>query len=161
MSVYLNQAGQAGNVTLGTPSGGGAFAVPPGPINPANYGNNGKISLFDPSMVDASPTVEKSPVGSGSGWDEVLKQLALLGGAAVISRLTDRKSPGNRDVGAGSKGELGSAVQAVPSATPPGSLFALEEGTPTSPGGLKVNSKLLIPLAIAAGVLAIALFMRR
>jgi len=155
-------AGFAGNPELGLPSGGGAFQVPAGPINPATYGNNGRISLFDPSMVDADGDAKPSPAGPGSAWSSVFQQLTLLGGSALLSRLAKRDSPGNRSVPEGSKGEIGSVIATTPAHDgfdPFGELFGAPGADAAKPGG-GINWSVIVPLA-AAGLLLVAFLMRR
>jgi hypothetical protein len=156
--------GHAGNMAIGTPSGGGTFPAPGSPVY------RDFIEDSDDSPAGGRATYGSggvpSPPGPGPGWQGALQQLALVGGTALIARLF-----GQGD----SRSTKGSSSSAPPtptsSAAMPSPGFAYDRpgpnrGTfpdpvPASPptgGGFDLNPPLILAVAAAAVLL---LFMRR
>lgn len=163
--TYGTLTGLSGNVVMLTPSGGGTFpsSAPgfpwggPGPVGPGEIGS------------DAAP----SPPGNGSKWEDVLKQLALAGGSALVTRLFggDSRSASGRD---GNGTPTGSAVVAVPAPVPSQAWTGAEAGEDAigrmlrgtrdpqaPPRGADGGGISPVILAGAAAIVALALFLRR
>lgn len=109
MSIFTGGQGYQGNDFTVVPPGGGSFKFTPSqaPV-PGVYSGS---CPGDPGC----PGRDTEYTGQ-NGWGDVGKVLALKGGGALIDKYLSRpQSPGDRAPSSGSKGNMASSVEKVPS----------------------------------------------
>jgi hypothetical protein len=146
MSTYAGGAGYAGNVSIGTPSGGGAFkySSAPGPV-PGVYANHYPVGSSSPE-----------PSG-GSAWSEVGVYLGKTAIDVLAAKYLTRDTADNRGI-PGGRGELGAVPEPMPRARLADDPAPVREPRPaTAPIALTPATIGLM----AAGVLVLGLLIRK
>lgn len=155
MSILTYGQGYAGNLAIGTPMGGGTFPAPGREFT--NSGFTPDDSEVPPSAYGAGGVI--SSPGPGAGWNGILQQLALLGGAKLVDRLFGGDS---RSTKAGNVPKTAVTSGAIPV---PGFIDApLSKPDVISPEAGTADSGFpLSPLLLAAsaGLILLLLFVRR
>jgi len=160
MSIFQGGNGYQGNENVQVPSGGGSYKFTPGqaPV-PGIYSGS---CPGDPGC----PGRDTEYTGQ-NGWSDVGKVIALKATGALIDKyLTRSGGPTNRPPDTGSKGNMASSVEKVPSIWDSWSGLGWDEmpmGAPKAPpatgNGATVNPGVIAGLMLLA-VLVLA-FMRR